>query len=70
MLRKLRSFLKLESMVAYQAARALIYMGEFDVEDVYLFDKSILEISDFVKYASMEGQLMYCYVLVWSVTFV
>eukprot|EP00800_Vazella_pourtalesii_P004130 TRINITY_DN1439_c0_g1_i1.p1 TRINITY_DN1439_c0_g1~~TRINITY_DN1439_c0_g1_i1.p1 ORF type:complete len:420 (+),score=69.73 TRINITY_DN1439_c0_g1_i1:150-1409(+) len=41
-------------MVAYQAARALIYMGEFDVEDVYLFDKSILEISDFVKYASME----------------
>ena len=36
-------------MVAYQAARALIYMGEFDVEDVYLFDKSILEISDFVS---------------------
>ena len=62
MLRKLRSFLKLDSMVAYQAARALIYLGEFDVEDVYLFDKSILEISDSIKYANMEGQLIYNYV--------
>ena len=44
-------------MLAYQAARALIYMGEFDVEDVYLFDRSIIEISDSIKYASMEGQL-------------
>ncbi|KAI6660860.1 hypothetical protein LOD99_13584 [Oopsacas minuta] len=52
LLRKLRSFLKQESMVAHQAARALIYMGEFDVEDVYLFDKSDVEVS--IKYASME----------------
>ena len=39
-------------MVAHQAARTLIYMGEFDVEDVYLFDKSE---ATTIQYASMEG---------------
>lgn len=55
--KKLVCFLSDSTQLAHESARTLIYMGEFDVGEVYLFDQELQEKTKSIEYSNTKGSV-------------